>query len=566
MDNVTTQTELKIEAKRLRGRSFVVAITLNNENLHTDEISLYKADDRKKFAKAATENRKGIEPTDIIKALDGLAASELAKENGGTVEQVPTDELDIARIVRPELFITEQVVGIAVPKAIMQDGKATGTYMLYLQYADGKRASVPLTETLDLSDGTRFYLDPSPAAPSPSAIPGWSSRARQKFLAGAAAPNPADIFAAICERLAHYLEFPEDRAAGTIAVLALWIMHTYLHPLFLAVPYLYVGGPTGSGKSRLFEVLCRLAFRPFTSSNISAPTMFRTLHDRGGTLILDEAERLKESTPEAVELRSILLAGYKRGGKASRLEPSGDTYRLVEFDVYGPKAVACINGLPGPLMGRCIVVTMFRASQESPMPRRPIDALPLQWQEIRDDLHAMALEYGVDVGTYVDKPNLCPAMSGRNYELWHPIMALAAWVEDAGANGLLSLVQKHAGSVIVDTAEDTVSDTEETILRALAELVLSGARPMPKEVLAKAVEEDAEAFKKWSAKGVATVLKRYGIRTTTLNGFKRYTAVSTEDLRRIERVYGLNLNLPAPTPGACTPTYSQAAQAEEVCV
>jgi hypothetical protein len=39
---------------------------------------------------------------------------------------------------------------------------------------------------------------------------------------------------------------------------------------------------------------------------MTAPTLFRTLHDTGGTLLLDEAERLRDRTPDAGELRSIL--------------------------------------------------------------------------------------------------------------------------------------------------------------------------------------------------------------------------------------------------------------------
>ena len=44
--------------------------------------------------------------------------------------------------------------------------------------------------------------------------------------------------------------------------MAFWAMLTYCYQAWDAVPYLYIGGPLGSGKSRLFEVLGRLAFRP----------------------------------------------------------------------------------------------------------------------------------------------------------------------------------------------------------------------------------------------------------------------------------------------------------------
>ncbi len=62
--------------------------------------------------------------------------------------------------------------------------------------------------------------------------------------------------------------------------------------------------------------------------------------------------------------------------------------------MYGPKALACIAGLPPALASRCIPVMMFRAGPDFPKPKRRIDADPQVWQGLRDDLHALALEHG----------------------------------------------------------------------------------------------------------------------------------------------------------------------------
>ena len=99
---------------------------------------------------------------------------------------------------------------------------------------------------------------------------------------------------------------------------------TYAYPAWAAIPYLAIGGPLGSGKSRVFEVLSRIVYRPLPSANITAPCMFRTLDAQGGTLLLDEAERLHERTPGVGEIRSILMSGYKAGNPARRLEANRD--------------------------------------------------------------------------------------------------------------------------------------------------------------------------------------------------------------------------------------------------
>ena len=72
------------------------------------------------------------------------------------------------------------------------------------------------------------------------------------------------------------------------------------------------------------ETLGRMVWRPIPSSSMTGPTLFRGRHATGGVLLLDEAERMRDDSPEIAELRSMLLAGYHNGGQARRLEPVGD--------------------------------------------------------------------------------------------------------------------------------------------------------------------------------------------------------------------------------------------------
>jgi hypothetical protein len=273
--------------------------------------------------------------------------------------------------------------------------------------------------------------------------------------------------------------------------------------------------------------------------------MVYTLHSQGGTLLLDEAERLKQTqAPEVQEMLSMLLAGYKRGGQATRLEPVGDTFKTVSFDVYGPKALACVAGLPPALASRAMGVTMFRAAPRSEKPRRRIDADKTGWQRLRDELHALALEYGP---TWLELPNrveVCPTMSGRDFGLWQPVLALASWVETYGALGLLELMQRDALESIDAGKDDQVSDTDEALLRILAERRANLETPMPGELLRAAQEGEPNVFRQWTAKGVSNALRRYGIHTATVHGRKVYSRVTLAELGRIQSTYGLALGLP----------------------
>jgi hypothetical protein len=305
----------------------------------------------------------------------------------------------------------------------------------------------------------------------------------------------------------------------------------------------------------LFELLTRLCFRPLASSNLSAPALFRTLHDRGGTLLLDEAERLAEAGEDVAELRSILLAGYKRGGRASRLESAGDNYQMSEFQVYGPKAIACINTIPPALASRCICVQMFRSPPGSEKSRRRIDRDPSRWQRLRDGLHAALLgPLGKDATGLAAMADLCP-LGGRQYELWQPILALAAWIDTRRAlrqKGIARGAEAHVAPIhprVLEYAhklcergsESLLPEEDYLLLRALSYSAFRGREPNAKAILESARRADPDALRGVSARRVAEILKRYGLHSTRSSG-KSVFRDTLSHLKTIETRYGVDLN------------------------
>jgi hypothetical protein len=529
--------------------------------VHIDILDLARASSRERFANDVVQRQPGAKVEDIeddLLQIAGMVEDENNPAVANESDPAPATELvelDISRIIRPEQFVTPDVTGLVVPIVIERDGKPVARWMAYRQWMDGHRECVGLTDSIDLPTGQKLWVHPQPGEPSITTTCGWSLASRQAWLAGPVVPNPAELFACLCERIAHFLDFQVDVAAATTATLALWSMLTYWFQAWPAVPYLYVGGPAASGKSRCFEVLFRLVYRALQSSNLTAPTLFRTLHDRGGTLLFDEAERLKQSSPEVGETLSMLLAGYKRGGQATRLEAVGDSFRTVFFDVYGPKALACIAGLPSVLATRCITIMMFRASPDSVKPRRRIDADPAGWQQLRDDLHTTMLEFGPIWLELSGATDVCPqGVSGRDYELWQPLLALASWVESHGATGLLTLMQEFAKASIAAAKDDQVSEADEMLLELLTEAVKIGEPPTPGELLASAQERAPSTFgtstgigPRWQASTVTKRLKTYGIPVPRKsNGERRYRDVTLAELRKIQQNYGIDLGIVEP--------------------
>lgn len=528
-----------------RGRTIEATAKLDGQNVYTDRLNVVKASDREKFARAVA-SAAGVSEADVKAELLQIADELMnpPEQPGGG------EEVDISAIRRPELFHQHDVSGLCVPVVQMADGKPTGKWRLYLRWHDdGRREVVDLAEWLD-TPGGKLWFYPQPAPPVLTQRAGWSDVARREWLAGQSIPNGADVFRRLCEVIAKFLDFPPETASGTAATLALWILLSYIYPAWPSVPYVSLTGPAGSGKSTVFAVLARLCYRPIESSNLTASSMFRALHDRGGVLLLDEAERLRDSTPDMGEIRSILLAGYKRGATAMRNEPTGDgKFRQIEFQVYGPKALAAIGTLPTALLSRCIRITMFRADAYSDKPRRRLDADPTMWAGLRDDLHSLAVEHGRTWLELADRSDVCPAdFGGRSYELWQPILALAWWVEQQGMAGLLELMQEHAAGVVSEMSDEAVSEIDEILLRIVADATFDGSIVYlkAKDILEKARIEDAILFKNWTPRGIGSALRRYGLRTRkgTGNTGRVYSDVTRFDLEKIARTYGFELGIP----------------------
>jgi hypothetical protein len=515
---------------------------LGQENVHFAKVDLARPKERDEFVDVVCKGRPGIDPEALSKELVRLGI----EQANGRGREIPLGdalpEIDVSCVVRPDRIIAPEVSALTVPVMALVNDRPEGYWQLYVRWADGRRERKPLGPDLELPDGSRLWMHPQSADPGPNVSPDWSAPARRAWLDGAPTPDPAEVFRDLCTCIAYYIDLPTTSAPGITATLALWVILTYGYAAWDAVPYLYVGGALGSGKSRLFEVLGKVVFRPLPSSSLTGPAMYRTLHDRGGTLLLDEAERLRRTNdPDVAELLAMLLAGYRRGGQATRLEPVGDGYRTVAYQVFGPKALACIAGLPPALASRAISIMMVRSPTDSPKPRRRVDADRGAWQSLRDDLHALALEHGARWLQLARDADVCPRMGGRDSELWQPILALASWIEAHGAHGLTELLRTHALATIETGRDDQTPDHDEKLLRVLAESVRLGVRPTAGEILEQARSGESESFHRWSARAAAEHLRRYGVHTRKTGGRRVYADVTPDQLRSIQfkRIMGL---------------------------
>jgi len=514
-----------------------IVVQQDDQTLFSDKADIANARQRSRIIEQLTISYPGLEATHI----EELLLNEVGRlTHSACKSEDRSQEIDVSHITRPQLFFTPDVSGVLIPGVKLVEGQLVGHWKQYLRWADGRRERRDLEQSIILSNDMRLWFSPMPSDPDVNDRTMWSRSGRTRWLQGYN-PKIDEVLMSLMEVFNHFLVFREEEAKGHLAVLSLWTILSYVYPIWPAVPYLSVGGPLGSGKSRVFDVLSYLVLCPIISSNMTAPCMFRTLHDRGGTLLLDEAERLRDKGPEMAEIRSILLAGYKAGQKAQRLEKNGDSFNRVNFDVFSPKAVACISELPAALTSRCIRIMMFRAPKGSSKPSYQLNSWR-HWARLRDDLHCLALNIGMDLLQHGKKTIACDGLYGRDMEIWSPILSLARFIESTSdISDLVTLVEQHAQHMVASQKEESMSPVDEVVLLTLVRLVRKDAYGvMAKQVLDGVKEEEPGMFNRYSARGISAVLKRYGLRSTRIGG-KNLFRPSDTDLLTIQESYGIDL-------------------------
>ena len=143
------------------------------------------------------------------------------------------------------------------------------------------------------------------------------------------------------------------------------------------------------------------------------------------------------------------------------------------------------------------------------------------------------------------RKDVVPAgIGGRSYELWQPLLALAWWFQERGADRLLGLVQKHAAASVASARDDAVPEADEVLLELLAEAVRGHRELTSGELLTAAKVRDEVTFKMWHAKTVTARLKSYGIAVPDkLSGVRRYRDVTVAQMRQIQQRYGIELGM-----------------------
>lgn len=243
---------------------------------------------------------------------------------------------------------------------------------------------------------------------------------------------------------------------GALLPLALWTIGTHCFELFDTFPYLIPCSPLPRcGKTRLLRVLGLLCARPEHTANVSEAVLFRLVEETRPTLLLDEAEALREKTDRSQVLRNLLNAGNQRGTGAIRCTEGGKG--IARFDVYCPKSIALIGNAPETLRDRGIVLRMQRRLPSEPLERFLFQRVKPEAEDLRSRLAESTTAASAAIArAYADMPDL-DFLNDRDTEHWASLFSLLSVFDSSRLVELRAAAEGLCGEKDDDAADDSLT-------------------------------------------------------------------------------------------------------------
>jgi hypothetical protein len=294
----------------------------------------------------------------------------------------------------------------------------------------------------------------------------------------------------------------------------LWIVHTYLVAEVEQTPYLTVTSPVRQcGKSRLLELLELLVPRPWPAVTPSEAVVYRTVHARMPTLLLDEVDAIfAPKTADRHEgLRAILNAGHRRGATVPRC--IGVSSKPQDFGVYCAKVLAGIGVLPDTITDRSIPIRLARKRRSEHVERFRRREAKALCDPVKAELERWADEHGAKIADA--RPSLPDELSDRMQEGCEPLLAIADKL-GCGREAREALVE-----LLTADRLDKRENAQEKLLRDIrSTFERENEHVLATETLLAVLNAD-EPWSTWygnglDARGLAALLRPYGISSRTV--------------------------------------------------
>ncbi|MAD79253.1 MAG: hypothetical protein CMJ50_00200 [Planctomycetaceae bacterium] len=450
-----------------------------------------------------------------------------------------------------QMFLGDGTTAISYRWAIEgRDGRPVYDRFWAITSPDGTRTTKRVDQLFTDSNDNEVTVN-CPVRQPDSCPPNvrWEWADRQNWLKSGESPTTVECLQSLRELLAAHVDFGSEQTRR-IGFVSAWIMSTYYYRGLRSFPYLHFQGPRGSGKTQVLNVINLTAFAPIMTAETSKSALFRTIAETGGTLIIDEAERIAADS----ELAPVLNAGYLAGARVSRTEKdANDQFHPKSFDVYSPKALASINDLAPATADRSIRFSMLRADSRQTYPEPdPNEAV---WGDIRGMLYRWALKNAQDLIAQTPEIELPRVVANREHQKWRPIAAvlmMACRESGAGTEPVSGWIESHVVMQKSQSDAESISEMQQLVLTAIVILVSEAHRkeaprsgyPRCQDVERKVRELNPQLTRRspLSARAVSAVAAQCGV--TTESGHRpTFGPKALERIALMQSRYGVDLGV-----------------------
>lgn len=320
-----------------------------------------------------------------------------------------------------------------------------------------------------------------------------------------------------------YIEFQDQR---TYSLFATWSLGTHIFDIFRSYPYLYLIGVKAGGKSKVLTMTSLFVKTPLFTAGISPAALYRKIEKERPTVLMDEVESLSSESGD--DLRLIAQAGYKRGGKVVRCV--GKNFEPKDFEIYSPKAFASINVPNDIFESRCIPVIMRRTMNRK-IANREIKTDDKFWGNYNVCCRG-CIERVKDVVKEVYEKIEDDKLTGRDWELWKPLLSIVKVISDDTYNEL----REYALDISKQRKEDESDTIKISIVRCLLELADKDDW-YPNKQIFELVKKD---FEWMTAQRLGYHMKALGFRSKAHGSGKGYD-LNINDIKKVAESLGIEI-------------------------
>jgi DNA primase len=315
-------------------------------------------------------------------------------------------------------------------------------------------------------------------------------------------PSIEDIYTRIYKLFDDYFWYPNDCEKMLQSV---YIIMTYFHTMFSALPILHFTGLFGAGKSNSMKLAELMGFNAISTYNVNPPFIFRSSHSKRCTLIVDEGEDFNGDNPteKVKDIMTLLRGRYKKGLSVPRTEKVGDTFQDIFYESFGPSLVGTTKPLEQGLSTRSIII-QCRKKDSSVQLKDFItydDQIQIECEEIRDQLYTLMMLDFDKVFRSVEEmktDHRIKHIINREREKWFPLFVIANYIDTYSKKYQRNLVknlieiQELKEQLRIDV--NTSSNQEVYILDIILSLINSSTNIKEATIKIKKISDDIYAF------------------------------------------------------------------------